>query len=1081
LLPGVLACFFLSGFAALLYQTAWLRQFSSVFGTSELAVATVLAAYMGGLAAGAAVAGRFVTRVKRPILVYGLLEAGIAISALAVPLLLTAARALYGWALGDQPTPPNAASIGQPVFYLLVAFIVLAVPTGFMGATLPLLTRHAVKKDRDVGPRVALLYATNTGGAVLGTIVAGFLLLPALGLNGTVWCGVTINALVFGLAAALARHAPELATDAPGTVTGRDGAPAVIGFFGACVAPLFKGSETPRDRLSTVFHSQPGWILPLMLLSGATAFLYEVLWTRMLAHVMGGSIYAFATMLAAFLTGIALGGGLAGKFAERRDRAAVAFGVTQLGVAVLSIAVYAWMGPLIPETQTTPQLALYAIAVMLPATVFIGATFPLAVRILTRHERGAAGGTARVYAWNTVGAIAGAILAGFFLIPALGFEGSIKLAVSVNLALALWTFAFVAQPRRIYTSTTAAALLVALLVYSPARPQAVISSTGFELSHVSSPRELFYSVGRSATVLLLEEGGYYYVRTNGLPEANIVAKGGPPAQDGEKWLTALPVVARPDTETMMVIGFGGGVALEGAPPSVREIDAIELEPEVMKANRALEGRRNQDPLTDPRVNVIINDARNALRLSSKRYDVIVSQPSHPWTAGASHLFTREFVAEAKTHLTEGGVFVQWMNSEFVTEPLLRTLAATLLTEFESVRLYHPEARVLVFLASEGTLDTEIQLAKSGRPLADNLMHYRRMGMNGVEDLLTAMAMDQAGLESFAADAPISTDDKNLMATESRPRADGLYLPDLLELFAFYDPLSIRGNWIYTRLAADLDFGYIARCLLRLGQPNRAARVALAVPEASDRSLVNGVIYQAGGPTELAPQAFMNALAADSGNMQARYSLIQGQLGAVGRGDISEDLKAIVAGLTPSATAVVEGWTHGAERNWAALAQLDPVLARSRVTDAWYPEAARLRAQWRVNAARDGERFALDAVRLMDPALLLAPDQNLHLLRASGAIILGDADIFLESSRYVAASMRGTLQAASDQGTLVPTRQLAQMRQNLSAIANQLRGDLVSSDPERTNVVLGDVDNLIRFIDEYPCRESAVERGRGRKR
>jgi spermidine synthase len=549
-----------------------------------------------------------------------------------------------------------------------------------MGATLPLLTRHAVKKERDVGPRVALLYAINTVGAVLGTIVAGFLLLPALGLNGTVWCGVIINALVFGLAAALARHAPELATDAPGTVAERDGAPAVIGFFGACVAPLFKGSETPRDRLSTVFHSQPGWILPLILLSGANAFFYEVLWIRMLAHVMGGSIYAFATMLAAFLTGITLGGGLAGKFAEQRDRAAVAFGVTQL---------------------------------------------------------------------------------------------------SVNLALALWIFAFVARPQRIYASTTAAALLLVLLAYSPARPQAVISSTGFELSYVSSSRELFYSVGRSSTVMLLEEGGYYYVQTNGLPEASIVAKGGPPAQDANKWRTALPVVARPDTKTMMVIGFGGGVTLESVPPSVQEIDAVEIEPEVINANRALEGRRNQDPLTDPRVNVIINDARNALRLSSKRYDVIVSQPSHPWTAGASHLFTREFFAEAKTHLTEGGVFVQWMNSEFVTERLLRTLAATLLTEFESVRLYHPAAQVLVFLASEGTLDTEIQLARSGRPLTDNLMHYSRIGMNGVEDLLTALAMDQAGLESFAAAAPISTDNKDLMATESRPRADGLHLPDLL--------------------------------------------------------------------------------------------------------------------------------------------------------------------------------------------------------------------------------------------------------------------------------------------------------------
>ena len=225
---GVVACFVLSGFAALLYQTAWLRQFSLVFGTSELAVAAVLAAYMGGLAAGAAVAGRFLARVRRPVLVYGVLEGGIAIFALAVPLLLGAASAGYVAVLGGQPAPPDAATLGQPLFYLAVAFVVLALPTGFMGATLPLLTRHAVQNNRELGPRVALLYATNTAGAVGGTIAAAFFLLPALGLNATVWVGVAVNAAVFGIAVWLSKKAPAVAaaaagSEAAGTARQRDG------------------------------------------------------------------------------------------------------------------------------------------------------------------------------------------------------------------------------------------------------------------------------------------------------------------------------------------------------------------------------------------------------------------------------------------------------------------------------------------------------------------------------------------------------------------------------------------------------------------------------------------------------------------------------------------------------------------------------------------------------------------------------------------------------------------------------------------------------------------------------------------
>ena len=202
---AVSACFFLSGFAALLYQIAWMRQISTVFGTSELAVATVLAAYMGGLAAGAAVAARMMHRIRRPILVYGVLEAVIAISAIAVPFLLQLAGLVYAWMFGGLEQPPDASGLGQSMFYLAVTFLVLAIPTGCMGATLPMVTRYAVHKDEDVGPRVGLLYSINTVGAIAGTLVAAFLLLPAFGLWGTILTGVAINLAVFGIAAMLAK------------------------------------------------------------------------------------------------------------------------------------------------------------------------------------------------------------------------------------------------------------------------------------------------------------------------------------------------------------------------------------------------------------------------------------------------------------------------------------------------------------------------------------------------------------------------------------------------------------------------------------------------------------------------------------------------------------------------------------------------------------------------------------------------------------------------------------------------------------------------------------------------------------
>ena len=194
-------------------------------------------------------------------------------------------------------------------------------------------------------------------------------------------------------------------------------------------------------------------------------------------------------------------------------------------------------------------------------------------------------------------------------------------------------------------------------------------------------RVLYYDIGRSASVVMLAQDGGLALRTNGLPEALMDSPGSLQRFSGEFWLSPLAVIARPKARDMLIVGFGGGVVVEGVPPSVRNIDVIELEPKVIEANRETSALRKRNPLADPRVNIIVNDARGALRLTNRRYDAIVSQPSHPWTAGASHLYTREFMQLAHDHLTPDGVFVQWMNVIFMDEDLLRSLTATLLSVF----------------------------------------------------------------------------------------------------------------------------------------------------------------------------------------------------------------------------------------------------------------------------------------------------------------------------------------------------------------------------------------------------------------
>ena len=547
-LAGITLCFALSGFAALLYQTAWTRQFSLVFGTSELAVATVLAAYMAGLALGAWLIERFLPRISGPIFVYGLLEFAIAAGAIAVPFLLMAADKLMVLAIGAKAEPPDSLGGWQTVFYVLTAFVVLAVPTACMGATLPLLTRYVVSTPAQIGRRVGFLYTINTLGAAGGALCAAYLILPALGLTGTVFVGVFVNVIVFALATAISR----ISKPRRPPPSWEDASP-------------HSRSET-RQPFSTLIMRGRQWILPLMLISGAASFIYEVLWTRMLSHILGGSIFAFATMVASFLLGIAAGSAVASRVARSLGISIGAFVVCQAATALASIAIYLGIDALVPQHAGLAGNTGIAMAVLLPATFFIGATFPLAVRILVDEPERAAVASARVYAWNTVGAIAGALLAGFVLIPALKFEGTIYLAVLVNLSLAMLTFLLVVRAPFIYSAAALAALVTVATLFRPQPPVKLLRTSPLNVATAGALR--YYGVGRSASVIALEQNGMLVLRTNGLPEAMMEMSGSVPRFSGEFWLSSLAVLARPEMRSMLVVGYGGGVVIDGVPPSV---------------------------------------------------------------------------------------------------------------------------------------------------------------------------------------------------------------------------------------------------------------------------------------------------------------------------------------------------------------------------------------------------------------------------------------------------------------------------------------------------------------------------------
>lgn len=952
----LLICFFVSGFAALLYQTAWTREFAFLFGTSELAVVAVLAAYMAGLALGAAVAARFVRRLTRPVLAYGVLELGIAIGALCVPLLIQLVQGLYIAVAGGLEAPPETMSLGTALFHLVGSFIVLVPCTALMGATLPLLARYAVSDDAQVGPRIGVLYAVNTFGAIAGTLVAAFFFLPAFGLRQTVYIGIAGNAVVFLAAWALAH--------------------------GIAGMPPDESADAPRGPR---FH----WILPAMTVSGIVSFVYEVLWTRLLGQILGGSTAAFASMLSSFLLGIALGSALAARFATSRAAAARGFALVQLGAGLLGYAAFR-SAELLPDlaaavgaNPATPAPGAAAAGiVLLPVTLCIGATFPFGVRLLARDAEEAAAVSGRVYAWNTVGSILGAILAGFFLLPTLGLENTALVGVLTSLVLGLLAAILSAPRHTILAGACAVALLVTAIVGLP-RPEGLLLHSAISGTRMNG--SIYYlGVGRSATVTVTESPRGWKLFTNGLPESGVDRPEMPNLRFHETaWLSLLPTAARPQTEEMLIIGLGGAQTLSATAQTVRAIDVIELEEEVVIANKRIP--RPTDPFADPRLSLRLGDARGAMNLSDKTYDAIVSQPSHPWTSGASHLYTREFFELVDTKLEPGGIFVQWIGQGFVDVPLFGSLAAAMTDVFEYVHVYRPVPAALVFVASQEPID----LHESG-PRALELARddFSRQGIDDVEDLLAALTLDADGVRAFGEGRPLNTDDHNRLATTRLPPANRQ-----TNRAAFEAALAAKEPWTAERLAGIRALRLIRR-LEWTGEVARADRLTKLLPRDEQQVSLGWRAFDA-GRAQIARRHFAKALELNPDNAAARA----GALTAFAP-RFFEQLPPDVP-FTERERLIEAASRHALLQEFDALAALDADLAEIDARDLLFDVATRLRASWRIEAG-DPPRAA-EAITLLDDLLRRHRATQNYYLRASAAVAAGEQDVAWAGIRQLASS------------------------------------------------------------------------------
>jgi spermidine synthase len=741
--------FFLSGATGLVYQVVWLRQLVLVFGSTLEATSAVLGVFMAGLAGGAWAGGRWMDRrpAASPLRVYGVLELGISAAALSAALLL--------------PHVSVPSGLGEPsrsLARLAAIASLLLPPTLLMGATLPVLSRRAVHDPRLVGGAVGRLYAVNTFGAVAGTFLAAFVALPQVGLRATMGLTIGLNALLGAAALGWARRdrAPErtMLPRAPGPTSA--GVPA----------------------------------LPLLLFaaSGFGAMILEVAWTRALGLVFGSSVYAFALMLLAFLVGLASGGAAVSAWLRRRPEtdggallgmllgaAAVASFATAWGLQSLPgiVASYLTRSDQTPTGWFALQLAL-ALLVMFPATFSLGGLFPAVLHRCAQDGEGVSGRVGRIYASNTTGTILGALAAGFLLIPAFGVW-EVLLGVCVLQAVLALAAALGTTQRRSAASAAAAGLALSVLAgLTLARPgwDPLLMNSGVYYNIASGPgaptwtehlaklretsRIVFVEEGRTASVMVADHlpSRGRYLAVNGKVDASSSAD-----LETQLLMGHLPMLLRPAAKDVLVVGLASGISVGAvAAHPASSIRVVEVERAMVRAANEF-AAWNGGVLEDPRVEVLVDDARHFLRWDRATYDVIVAQPSNPWMTVAANLFTREFFEIGKARLRPGGVFCQWIQLYNLRPDDVASVIAAFRESFPSVTLFSTMEGVdLILLGSDTPMRLDIQGVDAAMRELRVRLSLARVGIRRPKDLLPLFRVGDREIAALLTGAEPNSDD-----------------------------------------------------------------------------------------------------------------------------------------------------------------------------------------------------------------------------------------------------------------------------------------------------------------------------------
>jgi spermidine synthase len=769
---AVLLLFFISGAAGLIYEVTWTRAFGLVFGNTVFAVSTVLAAFMLGLALGSWLFGRIADRSHRPLRLYAILEVGVGAYAFFFPKILAMTDLVYLWFF--RSFAPGFYTLSLLRFILSV--ILLLLPTVLMGGTLPVLSRlwaySSPKKvsQRRIGQSVGLLYAINTFGAVVGSFLAGYVLIRIVGVSNTVYLASSANVVVGFLAFILSRFFEHKADAVPAAASarrshGRDKKRHTRP-KPAHVAPEAANVQPTADNLPAGSR----WIvLAAVGVSGFCALALEVLWTRLLLFVLGTSAYAFACMLTCFILGLALGSFLCSRLLLPRIRNPIlALGVVQflLALSVLAsvrLLALLWRIDYVVMSKLAArgfwgETAVHfgdALAVLLIPTVLMGFVFPIAVEAFTSSWKAVGRGVGRVYACNTTGCVIGSFVAGFVMVPLLGLPRSFVLVLACQLLLAALLVLSSERRRPAPRITAVAASLMVLVAAVLLLPQDLFLST---MNTYHYPSRIVYIRDDATGTITVHDlpDGDRLIAVDGVDVAGMDLM----LRTTQKLQGYVPLLVHANPRKVIQIGYGSGeTSGVGLAFGVEDYRIVEVCPGVFEAGKFFE-EINKGSYKDPRLKRIIMDGKNFAKLTDEKFDIIMNDSTYPGTTGSSALYTYDHFLQCRERLRPGGVQSCWLPLDLRPDDfrlILRSFQAAMphCSLWMANNCLNKHA-VLVGTMSQMQIDFRRVKKLMQRP--DISSDLAAININSIYDLLDCFVLDEHAIRNISGPGPLNTDD-----------------------------------------------------------------------------------------------------------------------------------------------------------------------------------------------------------------------------------------------------------------------------------------------------------------------------------